>query len=84
MDLIKLKMKFTSFSSVLNTQLLGTSFIYRKIKYHLPNIQQLSPIEANIELMNSPNYFVNIQVSKFMLSCLDFHNNLLSIQTDVT
>ena len=25
-DLIKLKMKFTSFSSVLNTHLLGTSF----------------------------------------------------------
>ena len=57
---------------------------YRKIKYHLPNIKQLSPIEATIELMNSPNYFLNIQMLKFILSCLDFLYNLLSIQTNVT
>ena len=32
---------------------------YRKIEFHLPNIKQLSPKEANKELMNSSNYFVN-------------------------
>ena len=50
----------------------------------LENIKQLSPIEATIELMNSPNYFVNIQILKFILLSLDFLNNILSIQTDVT
>ena len=53
-------------------------------KYHLLNIKELSPIEATIKLMNSPNYFVNIQMFKFIFSCLDFCNNLLSMQTDVT
>ena len=56
---------------------------YRKIKYHLPNIKQLSPIKVTTELINSPNYFVNIQMLKFTLSCLDFCN-LLLIKTDVT
>ena len=37
---------------------------YRKIKYHLPNIKQLSSIEATKELMNSPIYFVNIPMMK--------------------
>ena len=42
-----------------------------------PNIQQMPPIEATKELMNSPNYFFRIQVMEFILSCLDFRNNLL-------
>ena len=57
---------------------------YRKIKYHLSNIKQSSLIEATRELMNSPNHFVNIRMLKFILLCLDFRSNLLSIQTDVT
>ena len=57
---------------------------YRKIKHHPLSIKQLSLIEANTESMNFPNHFVGIQMLKFILSCLDFCNNLLSIQKDVT
>ena len=57
---------------------------YRKLKYHLPYINRLSILEATKELMNSENYFVNIQLLRFILSCLNLRNNLLSIQTDVT
>ena len=34
--------------------------------------------------MNSENYFVNIQLMRFILSYLNLRSNLLSIQTDVT
>jgi len=44
----------------------------------------LSTLEATKELMNSDNYFVNIQLLRFILSCLNLRNNLLSIQTNVT
>ena len=57
---------------------------YRKLGYHLPYIKQLSTLEATKELMNSDNYFVNIQLLRFILLCLNLCNNLLSIQTDVT
>lgn len=57
---------------------------YRKLEYHLPYIKRLSTLEATKELMNSDNYFVNIQLLRFILSCLNLRNNLLSIQTDVT
>ena len=45
---------------------------------------ELSTLEATKELMNSDNYFVSIQLLRFILSCLNLRNNLLSIQTDVT
>ena len=57
---------------------------YRKLEYDLPYIKRLSTLEATKELMNSDNYFVNIQLLRFILSCLNLRNNLLSIQTDVT
>ena len=57
---------------------------YRKLEYHLPYIKRLSTLEATKELMNSDNYFANIQLLRFILSCLNLRNNLLSIQTDVT
>ena len=42
-------------------------------------------METTKELMNSPNYFVNIKMMKFILSGLDFRSNLLPpFQTDVT
>ena len=50
--------------------------MYRKIEYQLS--------EATKELMNSDNYFVNIQLMRFILSCLNLRNKSLSIQTDVT
>ena len=55
-----------------------------KLEYHLPYIKRLSTLEATKELMNPDNHFVNIQLLRFILSCLNLLNNLLSIQTDVT
>ena len=40
-------------------------------------------LEATKELNNSNNYFVNIQLMRFILSCLNLRIHLLSIQTDV-
>jgi len=57
---------------------------YRKLEYHLPYIKRLSTLETTKELMDSDNYFVNIQLLRFILSCLNLRNNLSSIQTDVT
>ena len=57
---------------------------YRKIEYHLPKMKRLSTLEAKKELMNFDNYFANVQLMRFILSCLNVRNNLLTIQTDVT
>ena len=47
---------------------------YRKLEYHLPYIKRLSTLEATKELMNSDNHFVNIQLLRFILSCLNLRN----------
>ena len=39
--------------------------------------------EATNKLMNFPNYFVNVQLTKFILSCFDLRTNLISNPTDV-
>ena len=52
---------------------------YNKAQFYVHNIKQLPPIEAIKELMNSSNYFVNLQLMKFVLSCFDFLSKLLSI-----
>ena len=54
------------------------------MEYQLPNIKRMSTLEATKELMNSENYFVNIQLMRFILSCLNLPYNSLSSQTDVT
>ena len=74
-DVIDLKIKFTYFSTALNGQFLGTKF-KGKIEYHLPNIKQLPPTQVTKELINSANYYVNTQVTKFFLLCFDLRNNL--------
>ena len=49
-----------------------------KVKSLIPNITQL-PINGLInELMNSSNYFINIQVIKYISACFDVRNKLLS------
>ena len=40
---------------------------YRKLEYHLPYIKRLSTLEVTKELMNFDNYFVNIQLLRFIL-----------------
>ena len=52
---------------------------YKKVQFYVHNIKQLPPIEAIKELMNSSNYFVNLQVMNFVLSCFDLRSKLLSI-----
>ena len=50
---------------------------YYKVKTLIPNITQL-PINILInELMNSPNYFINIQFTKYISACFDVRGKLL-------
>ena len=56
---------------------------YRKIGHDSPDIKKLPPTEAAKELMNSANYFVNVQLTKFILTCLNLRNTLLLTETDV-
>ena len=51
---------------------------YCKVKTLIPNITQL-PINGLInELMNSSNYFINIQFIKYISACFDVRDKLLS------
>ena len=52
---------------------------YNKVQFYIHNIKQLPLIAAIKELMNSSNYFVNLQLMKFVLSCFDLRSKLLSI-----
>ena len=52
--------------------------IHYKVKTLIPNISQL-PINGLInKLMNSSNYFINIQFIKYVSACLDVRDKLLS------
>ena len=51
---------------------------YYKVKTLIPNIAQL-PLNVLInELMNSSNYFINIQFIKYISACFDVREELLS------
>ena len=50
----------------------------------IPNFKQLSPLQAISELMISSNHYINIQLTKYISSCFDLRNILLSNQTNVT
>ena len=51
---------------------------YYKVKTLIPNITQL-PINGLInELMNSSNYFINIQFPKYISACFAVRDKLLS------
>ena len=51
---------------------------YYKVKTLIPNITQL-PINGLInELMNSSNYFINIQFIKYISACFDVRDKLSS------
>ena len=52
---------------------------YKKIQFQLPNIKFLPINELIIELMNTSNYLINIHLIKFISSCFDFRNKLLSV-----
>ena len=52
---------------------------HNKIQTLIPNIRQLSVNEQIIELSNSSNYFINLQLIKFITSCFDFRDELLSM-----
>ena len=55
---------------------------YNKIQTFILNIRQL-PVNEQfiyfIELMNSSNYFINLQLIRFITSCFDFRDELLSM-----
>ena len=51
---------------------------YNKVKILIPNITQL-PVNVLInELMNTSNYYVNLQFLKFISDCFDFRDELLT------
>ena len=51
---------------------------YYKVKTLIPNITQLPINGLNNELMNSSNYFINIQFIKYISACFDVRDKLLS------
>ena len=51
--------------------------IYNKVKTRIPNIIQL-PVNVLInELMNSSNYFINIQFMEYHSACFDLGDYFL-------
>ena len=55
-----------------------TNTFYYKVKTLIPNITEL-PINGLInELMNSSNYFINIQFIKYISACFDVRDKSLS------
>ena len=72
--LIKQKTKFTFFLIALNTLLP----FYNAIKILISNITQL-PVNVSInELMNTSNYYINLQFMKYISACFDFRDELLA------
>ena len=51
---------------------------YNKVKILIPNITQL-PVEVLInKLMNTSNYYINLQFMKYISASLDFRDELLT------
>ena len=57
---------------------------YGKIEHIIPNFKQLPPLQAISDLMTSSDHYINIQLTKYISSCFDLRNVLLSNQTNVT
>jgi len=57
---------------------------HRKIENIVPAFKQLSPLQAIGELMTSTHHYVNIQLAKFISSCFDQRNILLSNQIAIS
>ena len=51
---------------------------YYKVKTLIPNITHLPINDLINELMNSSNYFINIQFIKYISACFDVRDKLLS------
>jgi len=56
---------------------------YKKLEHIIPAFKRLSSLQAIGELMTSSNHYINIQLGKFISSCFDLRNILLSNQTSV-
>ena len=57
---------------------------YKTMEHIFPTFKELSSLQAIGELMTSLNHHINIQLAKFISSCFDLRNILLSNQTNVT
>ena len=60
---------------------INPQFIYES--FHIHYTKKVTPTKPAKEIVNSADYFVNVQLTKFILTCLDLRNTLLSNQTDV-
>ena len=52
---------------------------YKKIQPFIQNVSRLPVSDLILELMNSSNVFVNMQLIKFISSCFDSRNKMLSM-----
>ena len=52
---------------------------YKKIQPFIQNVSRLPVSDLILELMNSSNFFVNMQLIKFISSCFDSRNKMLSM-----
>ena len=66
-----------TFSVIVLNNLIRNSF-YNKVKTLIPNITQLPVNVLTNELMNSSNYFINIQFVKYISACFYFRDELIS------
>jgi len=62
----------------------NTFYKKNKIEHIILTFKQLFSLQASGELKNSSNHHINIQLAKFISSCFDLCNILLSNQTNVT
>ena len=44
---------------------------YEKIEHIIPNFKQLPPLQAISELMTFSAHYINIQLTKYISSCID-------------
>ena len=54
------------------------NIFYHKVKSLIPNIIQLHVIDLINELMNSSNYYINLQLVKYISARFDFRDKLLA------
>ena len=72
-----LKMRFTFCLIVQNIHQLETTF-FNKVENRIPDYKHIPILTLIIQLMNSTDYYLNKQLVRYVSSCLEMRDNLLS------
>ena len=72
-----LKMRFTFCLIVQNIHQLETTF-FNKIENRIPDYKHIPISTLIIQLMNSTDYYLNKRLVRYVSSCLEMRDNLLS------